>query len=124
MLALGEAVRGGWAINLSGGFHHARPDLSHGFCLVNDIAIAVTELRAQGLMTRDTPTLAIIDLDLHQGDGNAAAFADDAAVFTASLHQESAFPTPKLRSDIDIGLPDGTDDDGYLAAVDALCRST
>jgi acetoin utilization deacetylase AcuC-like enzyme len=113
--AMRVAFGGGWACNLSGGFHHARPDLCHGFCLLNDVAAAVARLRGEGLRKR----VLVLDLDLHQGDGNTAAFASDADTFTASLHQDSAFPHPKLVSDLDVSLPDGTDDAAYLAALDA-----
>jgi acetoin utilization deacetylase AcuC-like enzyme len=118
--ALAAAAQGDWAFNLSGGFHHARPDLSHGFCLINDVAIAVHRLRETGWAGR----LAVVDLDLHQGDGNAAMFADDEAVFTASLHQQSAFPYPKLDSDYDEGLADHTTDAPYLEAVDRTLDAT
>lgn len=118
--ALAAAARGDWAFNLSGGFHHARPDLSHGFCLVNDVAIAIYRLREAD----DGAPIAIVDLDLHQGDGNAAMFAGDDSVFTASLHQSSAFPYPKLASDYDQGLADHTTDDAYLTAVDETLDAT
>ena len=109
--ALAWACEGGWAVNLSGGFHHARPDLSHGFCLVNDVALAVAALSCH-------KRILVLDLDLHQGDGNAAAFSGRGEVFTASLHQQSAFPHPKLESDLDVGLPDGTGDEAWLEALD------
>ena len=113
-LALRYAATGDWVFNLSGGFHHARPDLSHGFCLVNDVSWAVHCLA-------QSPRVLVLDLDLHQGDGNAAAFAGRDDVFTASLHQSDAFPFPKLQSDLDVALPGhGTDDDTYLAAVDEM----
>jgi len=108
--ALAAAARGEWAINLSGGFHHARRNLSHGFCLVNDVALAVARLRRAGSMR---PTL-IVDLDLHQGDGNASLFAGDDEVFTLSLHEQEVFPVPKMRSDLDVGLRSGTSDAEYL----------
>lgn len=106
-----------WAFNLSGGYHHARRDRSHGFCLINDVAVAVARLRADGIRRR----ILIVDLDLHQGDGNAQLFADDADVFTLSVHEEDIFPVPKARSDLDCGLASFTGDDEYLAAItDAL----
>ena len=113
--ALAHAVDGGWAINLAGGFHHARPDRAHGFCLLNDVALAIHALRARGVR----PRVAIVDLDAHQGDGNAAAFADDADVFTLSVHERGLFPHPKLVSSVDVGLYAGTDDDGFAEAVEA-----
>jgi acetoin utilization deacetylase AcuC-like enzyme len=118
--ALAAAAAGDWAANLSGGFHHARPDRSHGFCLVNDVALAVHRLRSRG----KHPRILIVDLDLHQGDGNAVFFQGDAEVFTLSVHEESLFPIPKARSDLDVGLPQATGDDAYLAAVDRALEET
>ena len=119
-LALRLASEGQWAFNLGGGFHHARPDLSHGFCLVNDVAWGVHCLRQRGVHQR----ILVLDLDLHQGDGNSAAFADVEDVFTASLHQEDTFPEPKLESDIDLGLIGReTGDVEYAAALEQLLHS-
>ncbi len=112
--ALAAAAEGRWAFNLSGGYHHARPDLSHGFCLVADVALAVHRLRADGHRRR----VLVLDLDLHQGDGNAAAFAGDDEVFTASMHEEAAFPFPKLASDLDVGLASNLGDADYLDELD------
>jgi acetoin utilization deacetylase AcuC-like enzyme len=113
--ALRIAAQGEWAANLSGGFHHARPDLAHGFCLVNDVALAVARLRGDGA----APPILIVDLDLHQGDGNAVFFAGDPLVYTLSLHEEGLFPFPKARSDLDVGLASGCGDEPYLATLDA-----
>ena len=113
--ALACAAVGESATNLSGGFHHARRDLSHGFCLINDVALAVARLRR----ARQRRRVLILDLDLHQGDGNATCFAQDDSVFTVSLHQEDIFPYPKMTSDIDVGLAAGTGDDAYLAALES-----
>ena len=117
--ALAAAAEGRWAFNLSGGYHHARPDLSHGFCLVGDVALAVQRLRLAGHRHR----ILVLDLDLHQGDGNAAAFAEDETVFTASMHEDAAFPFPKLRSDLDIGLPSHMEDHAYLQQLDACLEA-
>lgn len=114
LAALRTAACGGWAVNLSGGYHHARRDLSHGFCLVNDVAVGLARLRHEGVRRR----VLIVDLDLHQGDGNATMFAGDDAVYTLSVHEEGIFPVPKAKSDLDIGLAGGTGDDDYLMAVD------
>ncbi len=116
--ALRAATQGKWAINLSGGYHHARPDLSHGFCLINDIGVGLARLRHEGAHRR----VLIIDLDLHQGDGNATIFAEDRDTYTISVHEENIFPIPKARSDLDIGLPSYTGDADYLAAVDDALR--
>jgi len=112
--ALLAAARGEWSINLSGGYHHARRNLSHGFCLINDIAVGLSRLRHEGTHRR----VLIIDLDLHQGDGNATIFADDRDTYTISVHEEGIFPIPKAGSDLDIGLPSFTGDADYLGAVE------
>ena len=114
LVAAAHAARGGLGINLAGGYHHARPDLAHGFCLYNDVAIAVGELRRQGF---DGHVL-IVDTDAHQGDGNHAAFAGDDRVTTFSMHQGSLFPEPKVPGDRDLSLPAGTGDDTFLAVLD------
>lgn len=116
-LAIAYAHRGDWAFNLSGGFHHAKPALAHGFCLMNDVAFGLHCLEQDG----HKPKVLILDLDLHQGDGNASFFAGREDVFTASLHQEDTFPEPKAKSDFDLGLPGGdVDDKRYLSAVDEV----
>lgn len=111
---LRAAADGEWAINLSGGFHHARPDLAHGSCLVNDVALAVARLEREGRMR----PILLVDLDLHQGDGNATFFAKEDRVFTFSMHEQAAFPVPKAMSDLDVGLPQRTGDDGYLERLE------
>jgi len=112
--AIRAAIKGAWATNLSGGFHHARRDLSHGFCLINDVAVALERIRAE----RSSPRVLILDLDLHQGDGNASIFENDNLVFTVSIHEEYLFPMPKMRSDIDVGLAAETGDETYLERLD------
>jgi hypothetical protein len=92
--ALRAAAQGHWAANLSGGYHHARRTLSHGFCLVNDVAIGIARLRHEGVRRR---TL-IVDLDLHQGDGNATAFADDRDVDTLSVTSRISSPFPRCTA--------------------------
>ncbi|MBI3302028.1 MAG: histone deacetylase [Deltaproteobacteria bacterium] len=111
--ALRVAAHGEWAINLSGGFHHARRDLSYGFCLVNDVALGIARLRRAGVHRR----VLIFDLDLHQGDGNATIFTNDPEVYTVSIHEEAIFPLPKVQSNLDIGLPSYTGDEVYLTRV-------
>jgi acetoin utilization deacetylase AcuC-like enzyme len=105
-----QAMKWGVACNTAGGTHHAFPRYGSGFCIFNDIAIATRYLQKNGLAQR----LLIIDLDVHQGDGTAYIFADDPQVFTFSMHCEDNFPGKKQRSDLDIPLPQGLDDDGYL----------
>lgn len=104
----------GVAANLAGGTHHAYADKGSGFCVFNDAAVAARALQAAhpGLQ------VAVIDLDVHQGNGTAHIFQDDPSVFTLSLHGEKNFPFRKEASDCDIGLPDGCTDAAYLAALD------
>jgi acetoin utilization deacetylase AcuC-like enzyme len=110
-----RAARGeGVAVNLAGGTHHAHAGGGQGYCVFNDAAVAARVLQA------DAPVkIAIVDLDVHQGNGTAAIFAQDPSTFTLSLHGASNFPFRKEAGDLDIALPDGTGDDAYLAALDA-----
>ena len=113
------AWREGVAINLAGGTHHAYADKGSGFCVFNDVAVTARAMRRD--RERDglgSPAIAVVDLDVHQGNGTASIFASDPSVFTLSLHGEKNFPFRKEASALDVGLPDGCDDDGYLAALD------
>ncbi len=103
----------GYGSNLAGGTHHSFADRGEGFCVLNDVAIAIRLLRKEGLIRR----AAIVDLDVHQGNGTATIFADDAGTFTFSLHGASNYPLFKARSTLDVELPDGTADDAYLACL-------
>ena len=107
----GEAPR--WGAHLAGGTHHAFADRGQGYCVFNDIAVAIRALQADGEVQR----CLILDCDVHQGNGTAALFADDPAVFTMSIHGEKNFPLQKETSDLDIALPDGCEDDEYLARL-------
>jgi acetoin utilization deacetylase AcuC-like enzyme len=109
-LALEQRV----AMHLGGGFHHAFSDHGEGFCLINDIAVAVRRLMRQSMIRR----AAVIDLDVHHGNGTAAIFAEDADVFTLSIHQQNNYPAWKPPSDLDVGLADGTSDAAYLDALE------
>jgi acetoin utilization deacetylase AcuC-like enzyme len=111
MAAASDALATGFGGNLAGGTHHAFRAEGSGFCVFNDIAIAILWLRREGRARR----AAVIDLDVHQGDGTAAIFEEDPAVLTVSLHGENNFPFRKQRSKIDIGLPDGTGDESYIS---------
>ena len=104
----------GFAANLSGGFHHAYAGHGEGFCMLHDVGIAIRSLQAAG----DIRTAMVVDTDVHQGNGTAAIFEDDASVFTLSIHQENNYPMPKPPSDEDIGLADGTRDPEYLDALE------
>ena len=108
------ALRDGISGQLAGGTHHAHRSFGSGFCTFNDVAVAaLTRLSEQ-----DVGRIAILDLDVHQGDGNAAILAADPRMFIVSVHGEKNFPFRKVASDIDIALPDGTTDLDYLAVVD------
>jgi acetoin utilization deacetylase AcuC-like enzyme len=101
------------AVHLGGGFHHAFADHGEGFCLLNDVAVAAAGILAEGRARR----VAVVDLDVHHGNGTAAIFADDDRVFTFSMHQLHNYPLVKPPSDLDVGLPDGIGDDDYLARL-------
>jgi len=107
------ALQHGLACHLAGGTHHAFPGYGSGFCLFNDVAVAARLLLAEAAVAR----LLVVDLDVHQGDGTAAIFTGDPRVFTFSAHAASNFPLRKQRSDHDLPLADGLDDDAYLALV-------
>ena len=113
LLAARDAMSTGFGGNLAGGTHHAFRAEGAGFCVFNDLAIAVLALRRDGLAAR----AAVVDLDVHQGDGTASIFEDDADVLTVSLHGGNNFPFRKQRSSIDIALPDGTGDEEYLTRL-------
>ena len=114
-----SALRHGIGANLAGGTHHAYADKGGGFCVFNDVAVAARVLQAQHQRDGQALQVAVIDLDVHQGNGTARIFQDDASVFTLSLHGEKNFPFRKEAGDLDVGLPDGTGDADYLAALDA-----
>lgn len=109
-----SALESGVAVNLAGGTHHAYRDKGSGFCVFNDAAIA-----ARVIQRASAPecNVAIIDLDVHQGNGTAAIFRHDPSVFTLSLHGDKNFPFRKEPSDLDVPLPDGCDDRSYLDAL-------
>lgn len=104
------ALRQGISANLGGGTHHAFSDHGEGFCVFNDIAVAINLLRAEGRINR----AAVIDCDVHQGNGTAAIFANDPEVFTLSLHGEKNYPLIKQQSTIDVAFADHTEDEEYL----------
>jgi acetoin utilization deacetylase AcuC-like enzyme len=114
-LAARLALEHGFAANGAGGSHHAGPDGGAGYCVLNDLAIAALRLLALGAVRR----VAIVDLDVHQGDGTARILAGVDSAFTLSIHAERNFPARKARSDLDVALPDGVADAAYLDALDA-----
>lgn len=109
-----SAIEAGVAVNLAGGTHHAYREKGSGFCVFNDVAIAARLIQRQLL---PDCKVAIIDLDVHQGNGTAAIFRHDPSVFTLSLHGDKNFPFRKEPSDLDVPLPDGCDDATYLDAL-------
>lgn len=113
------ALAEGVAANLAGGTHHAFADKGAGYCVFNDVAVAARLLQAEShRLNRRLLRIAVIDLDVHQGNGTAAIFRDDPTVFTLSLHGEKNYPFRKESGDLDVGLPDGCRDEAYLAALD------
>jgi len=113
MLAADWALNDGVAINIGGGFHHAFPDHGEGFCMINDIAIAIRRMQRDEKIR----TAMTIDCDVHQGNGTAAIFSASSDVFTISLHQRNNYPAFKPPSSLDMNLPDGMGDDEYLACL-------
>ena len=111
-----DALDSSFGGNLAGGTHHASREQGSGFCVFNDLAVAILALRRDSRAAR----AAVVDLDVHQGDGTALIFEHDPAVLTLSLHGRNNFPFRKQRSRIDVDLPDGTGDDEYLAALAAV----
>lgn len=106
------ALAHGVGFHIGGGFHHAFPDHAEGFCYLHDMAIAVERLRAEEGIDR----VLFVDVDVHQGNGTIAVYADDPDTFTYSIHQQANYP-PKQRGDLDRGLDDGTGDDEYCATL-------
>ena len=112
-LAARIAIDAGFAANTAGGSHHALPEGGAGYCIFNDIAVAGARLLAEGHIAR----LAVVDLDVHQGDGTAAVFGGHHDVATFSMHAAKNFPVRKARSTRDVELPDAMGDDTYLGVL-------
>ncbi len=108
-----SALDGGVSANLAGGTHHAHRDFGSGFCVFNDCAVAVKNLQGEQIVER----VAIVDCDVHQGDGTAAIFSSDPSVFTFSIHGAHNFPFHKVPSDLDVELEDGAGDAEYLQSL-------
>ena len=109
------AFEDGVAVNLAGGTHHAFRDHGGGYCVFNDAAVAARAMQDLGKALR----VLIVDCDVHQGDGTASIFADDATVFTFSIHGAKNYPPVKPPSDLDVELDDGTNDEAYLEALES-----
>jgi acetoin utilization deacetylase AcuC-like enzyme len=113
-IALAEGLAG----NIAGGTHHSYADKGGGFCVFNDIAVAARQMQNESWHLKNRKiNVAVIDLDVHQGNGTAHIFSNDTSVFTLSLHGEKNFPFRKENSDLDIGLADGCNDEPYLKAL-------
>jgi len=113
LLAGRTALDQGLGGNLAGGTHHAFADHGEGFCVLNDVAIAIRRLQAE----RSIERAAVVDLDVHQGNGTAAIFEAEDEVFTFSMHGERNYPLAKMRSNLDVPLEDGVGDAEYLGAL-------
>jgi len=113
ILASQIALEDGIGIHVGGGFHHAFPDHGEGFCVLNDIAVAIKCLEKNESIKK----ALVVDCDLHQGNGTAAIFRNDPGVFTFSIHQENNYPFFKPKSNLDIGLRDRASDKEYLGAL-------
>ncbi len=114
--AANDAIVSGWGGTLGGGTHHAFRSEGAGFCVFNDVAVAIQALRKNGKIQR----AAVIDLDVHQGDGTAEIFAHDPNVFTLSIHCQSNFPFRKQNSKLDVALPDKVEDAEYLKTLESV----
>jgi len=119
-----SALQNGVAVNLAGGTHHSYADKGSGFCVFNDAAIAAKSIQQHQMGSlKRRMRVAIIDLDVHQGNGTAAIMTTDQSVFTFSMHGEKNFPFRKENSDLDIGLPDGCQDEQYLTQLGLALQS-
>ena len=110
VLAARNALRDRIGFNIGGGFHHAFPGHGEGFCAIHDVAVAIRSLQNERLIER----AAVVDCDVHHGNGTAGIFAGDTSVFTLSIHQFNNYPDEKPPSTIDVNLPDGVGDEKYL----------
>lgn len=114
LLACKEALEEGVGFHIGGGSHHAFRDHGEGFCVVNDLACALLRLFVEGRVRR----AAVVDLDVHQGNGTASILGGDHRAFTFSMHQEDLYPRVKVAGSLDVGMPAGTGDVAYLALLE------
>jgi acetoin utilization deacetylase AcuC-like enzyme len=114
LAAARRALTAGIGMNLGGGTHHAGRDFARGYCLFNDVAVCLAQLRAEGRVQR----AVVVDCDVHQGDGTAQILGPDPDAFTLSLHGARNYPFQRIPSDLDVDLASGTGDDDYLAELD------
>lgn len=115
LLAARLALEHGLAGSTAGGSHHGQRRTGAGFCVFNDVAVAARALQAEGTIRR----ALVVDLDVHQGDGTADCLEGDPDLFTLSVHAEKNYPVRKIPGDLDVGLPDGVEDDAYLDCLRA-----
>ena len=115
IMACGRALDYGVGLHIGGGSHHAFADHGEGFCMFNDIAVGIIKMRHERGISR----ASVVDLDVHQGNGTAALFANEPDVFTFSMHQEDIYPQPKAAGSLDIGLAAGVGDKAYLKSLEA-----
>jgi acetoin utilization deacetylase AcuC-like enzyme len=115
LMAARQAAAGSPALHIGGGFHHAFADHGEGFCLFNDVALAIRVLQRDGTADR----AAVVDLDVHHGNGTASIFEADPTVFTFSMHQQNNYPMEKPPSTLDIGLVDAAGDEVYLGRLES-----
>ncbi len=108
-----SALRDGFGCNLGGGFHHAYAGHGEGFCAIHDVAVAIRHLQADGAIRK----AMVVDTDVHHGNGTAAIFAQQASVFTLSIHQLNNYPAYKPPSTVDLDMPDQTEDSAYLTVL-------
>ena len=113
ILAGQMALRDGFGCNLGGGFHHAYANHGEGFCAINDVAVAIRRLQADGAIRK----AMVVDTDVHHGNGTAHIFRDDESVFTISIHQLNNYPAHKPASNVDLNLADRVEDDEYLETL-------
>ncbi len=113
-----SALQDGIAVSLSGGTHHACADHGQGFCVFNDAAVTLLALKADGRIQR----AAVLDCDVHQGNGTAEILDSDPALFTFSIHARNNFPFRKIPGDLDLALPDGLEDEAYLEILEEGVR--
>lgn len=114
ILACRSALERGVGLHIGGGSHHAFADHGEGFCVLNDIAAGIIQMRVERRISR----AAVIDLDVHQGNGTAAIFSGDPDTFTFSMHQENLYPEKKPAGSLDIGLPEGLGDEDYVSILE------
>jgi acetoin utilization deacetylase AcuC-like enzyme len=120
LAAAEAALREGVGLNLGGGTHHAFADAGRGFCVFNDVVVALRSLRGAGLVRR----VLVVDLDVHQGDGTHALLAGDADAFTLSVNGFRNYPFRRVPGDVELDLPDGTGDERYLSELEPLLPLT